>query len=131
MSHLWTADDAGARSDAAILEDLGRRLARERLRLNLTQEELAERAGVSRATVRRLEAGSSTQLANLVRLLRALGLVDRLRLVVDAPPVRPLVELEDERRGRERRRASGTRAAESSGGAATSEPGPWRWGEDR
>jgi transcriptional regulator with XRE-family HTH domain len=48
----------------------------------LTQAQLADRAGVSRGVVRRLEAGDGgVSLENLMRILRALGIVE---LVVDA-----------------------------------------------
>ena len=58
-------------SDAAILKELGDRLARRRLRENLTQAKLAHEAGISKRTLIRLESGESSQLANLIRVLRA------------------------------------------------------------
>ena len=71
-----------------ILEELGERVARHRLNKNLTQEELAEQAGVGTATLKRLEHGSSsTQLSNLISVLRVLGLDQNLELLVpDVPP---------------------------------------------
>ena len=111
-------------TDQEVLAELGRRLARRRLDRNLTQEALAEEAGVSPATLKRIEAGRSSQLQNLIRVLRVLGLVPRLDALVPSPRMRPLEELERERRGRERRRAS-SRARRSE------ETGPWTWGEDR
>jgi transcriptional regulator with XRE-family HTH domain len=48
----------------------------------LTQAQLADRAGVSRGVVRRLEAGDGgVSVENLARILRALGVVE---LMVDA-----------------------------------------------
>ena len=38
-------------TDDAVLEEFGRRLARRRLNLQLTQAKLAEQAGVSKRTV--------------------------------------------------------------------------------
>ncbi len=104
------------------LRELGARLARERLRRNLTQESLAERAGVSRTTVRRLEAGHSTQLANLIRILRALHLARNLHALVPEPILRPMEQLE--RGDRRRRRASSPRARAGS-------PRTWTWGDER
>jgi transcriptional regulator with XRE-family HTH domain len=116
--------------DPDVVAELGRRLARERLRRNLTQEALAEEAGVSRATVKRLEAGHSTQLANLIRILRALGLLANLDLLVPTLPVRPIEEVD--REGRPRRRASPRRdPGDPDGSGERAEPGPWKWGEDR
>ena len=106
--------------DAEVLSLLGRRLAAERLRRNQTQAALAEEAGVSRATIKRLEAGRSTQMTNLVRVLRALDLLANLDALVPPPEVRPLDELE--RGGRVRRRASTRRASETGE--------PWKWGDE-
>ena len=49
-----------------------------RLDAAYSQQELADRAGVSRSAVQSLEAGRGTQLANLIRVLRALGRLDLL-----------------------------------------------------
>lgn len=111
-------EDRGG-SDSDVLARLGERLARERLGRNRTQAELAREAGVSVSTVRRLEAGHSTQLANLIRILRALGLLANLEVLVPEPSRRPLDELE--RRGRERRRASGKAPPPEDG---------WSWGDE-
>ena len=84
-------------TDERALGELGRRLARARLDRNLTQAAMAAEAGVSRSTVSRLEAGESTQLTNLLRILRALGLLQNLDALVPPPTVQPLQMLE--RRG--------------------------------
>ena len=108
--------------DHILLARLGAALARARLERNQTQAELAVEAGVSRATVHRLETGSSTQLGNLIRILRALGLdPDLARLVpnVDGTPLEQLRE----QRGQPRRRR-----ARSRKGAQDREP--WTWGPD-
>ncbi len=110
-------------ADGEVLAELGRRLARSRLDRNWTQTELAQEAGVSRSTVRRLEAGESTQLTNLVRILRALGLLANLDALVPAPEVRPLQMLE--REGRRRQRATGGRRK------STPRDSSWRWGDEK
>jgi transcriptional regulator with XRE-family HTH domain len=46
----------------------------------LTQAQLAERAGVSRGTLTRLEGGDGgVSVENLLRILRALGILDSVR----------------------------------------------------
>ena len=60
-------------TDQQVLAELGDRLAQYRLNRNLTQDQLAREAGVSKRTVVRLENGQSSQMTNLVRVLRALG----------------------------------------------------------
>lgn len=108
--------------DAAILGELGERVARTRLRQNLGQVELAARAGVSRATVQRLEAGNSAQLTHLIRILRALGLTQNLGLLVPAPDSSPLEALD--RGDKPRQRASRKRNPEGNRGSG------WSWGEE-
>lgn len=50
----------------------------------LTQAQLADRAGVSRSTVSRLETGDGgVSLENLLRVLRALGVLDALPRALD------------------------------------------------
>jgi len=107
--------------DEAVLQEIGERIARTRLELNLTQDDAARSAGVSKRTVERLEAGHSVQLGHFLRICRALGLLERLDTFLPEPVPSPIELLRF--RGRERRRASGVRD--------TSSPeGPWRWGED-
>jgi transcriptional regulator with XRE-family HTH domain len=50
----------------------------------VTQAQLAERAGVSRGVVRRLEAGEGgVSIENLLRILRALGIQELLATALD------------------------------------------------
>jgi len=50
----------------------------------LTQSQLAERAGVARDTVRRLESGEEgVSVQSLLRVLRALGLLDNVPRALD------------------------------------------------
>jgi len=108
-------------SDRAILEALGARVARCRLNRNLTQEALAELAGVSRPTVARLELGHSTTLSNLIRVLRALNLVKNLDLLVPEPPISPIQQLKTQKQRR-------LRASRASAVAEQSQP--WKWGDE-
>lgn len=119
-------DITGQLTDTAILRELGARLAATRLGRNLTQAALAEQAGVSKRTLERLESGEvATQLAGFVRVCRALGLIERLDLLVPEPVPSPLAQLKLQ--GRQRRRASGERAKGTRG--AADGPGTWTWGE--
>ncbi|WP_211260714.1 helix-turn-helix transcriptional regulator [Pseudoxanthomonas dokdonensis] len=104
-----------------MLQQLGSRLAAQRLALNLTQAELAEQAGVSKRTLERLEAGAvASQLSTLVRVCRVLGLADNFERLVPAAPSSPLAELKQQ--GGRRQRASGSSVPGSR------KPGkPWRW----
>lgn len=73
-----------SKTDSEILKELGGRLRSYRLQMNLTQAELATRAGVSRTTIRDAELGKDSQLPTLVKFLRALGRLDNLgKLMLD------------------------------------------------
>lgn len=116
-------------TDAAVLAELGSRLERVRLERNVTQEQLAAEAGVSRSTVVRAEAGEPVKTTALVRILRALALAELLDLLVPEPLPSP-IELA-RRQGSPRRRAtSPTRhrppAAEGDGRTQ----GGWSWGDE-
>jgi len=94
-------------SNRAVLELLGSRIQRERLNRNMTQEKLAEKAGVVTRTVRYLEAGRKTTVETLIRVLRALEKLDSLDAFLPEPGISPL-ELA-KLKGRERQRAAGRR----------------------
>lgn len=114
-------------SDAAVLEELGRRLVQVRLEKNLTQAQLAERAEVAKRTVERLEAGRvAPQLAGFVRICRALDLVERFEHLV--PEVAANEAAPADFGGQPRRRASKAgargpaRGAPRGSGAAAAGP---------
>lgn len=112
-------------TDDAVLEALGRRLARRRIDLQLTQAHLAEQAGVSKRTVERIEAGAPAQSVSLVRILRVLGLLKGLDQLIPETGPSPMELLK--RKGKERRRAS---SREVSKGASHRSAETWTWGDD-
>ncbi|MEI4964527.1 helix-turn-helix transcriptional regulator [Aeromonas caviae] len=87
-----------------ISQELGARLKRSRLNLNITQTALAELAGVTRKKVMSAEAGNA-DLVTVAALLRVLGIADQLENFLPQPPLSPvqLAKLH----GRQRQRASG------------------------
>lgn len=112
-------------SEDAVLAELGRRLERHRIERNRTQAELAEEAGIGRATLQRIERGNSVQMTSIVKLLRALKLLSALDAAVPESIAFPIAELEREQR-RARRRARGSRG----GPLPETDEQPWGWGED-
>jgi transcriptional regulator with XRE-family HTH domain len=110
--------DSSEPGDEALQEPLGSRLRGLRLNRNESQEELARRAGVGKATLQRLEEGRSGTIVTLLRVLRALDL-DNLDALVPAVEKSPLAEARGERQTRARAR---TRATET--------PRAWRWGDE-
>lgn len=108
-------------TDQAVLQALGERLARARIDLNLTQAALAERSGVAKRTIERLESGeAATQLSGFVRVCRALGLLDRFETLLPESTPSPMALLKQQ--GRRRQRASGSKAQQAPAKK-------WTWGE--
>ena len=115
--------NSGHGADETAIAELGRSIAGYRVRRNITQQQLAKEAGVSRSTVTRLEAGESVQLSGLVRILQALGLLQRLEDLVPTTEISPMQVLEND--GKLRQRASSARREPEK------EEGGWKWVEDQ
>lgn len=120
-------------TDAAVLAELGSRLARRRLSLQMTQAQLAEQAGIGKRTLERMEAGEASQLDTLVRVLRVLEALAGLDTLLPEAETSPMDLLK--RGGKQRQRASGSRSrnhskhgSKSSGEQSAEEA--WQWGED-
>ena len=91
-------------TDDSILAEMGERVARRRLDLQLTQAALAEQAGVGKRTVERIEAGASAQMSSMIRIYRVLDLLQGLdRMLPEAQPS-PMDLLKN--KGKIRQRAS-------------------------
>jgi transcriptional regulator with XRE-family HTH domain len=78
-------------TDKAILIELGARLRITRLNENITQGDLARRAGVGKSAVRAAEKGGNLTLTNLLRILRALQKLEQIDLLLPETGPSPLV----------------------------------------
>lgn len=107
-------------TDDAVLAELGARIASRRVELQLTQAAVAEQAGIAKRTLERMEAGQTSQLTNLVRVLRVLDAVSGLDRLIPESGSRPMDLLKH--KGKVRQRASGRRAAKVA-------EKPWLWDE--
>lgn len=77
-----------------LAQQLGERLRNCRLRRRLEQTELAARAGLSDRTVRSLEKGAGSSVESLLRVMKALGILEGLEAMVPPEPsVDPLTLL--------------------------------------
>jgi transcriptional regulator with XRE-family HTH domain len=65
------------------LRRIGEQLATWRRLRRLTAAQVADRAGLSRHTVMRLENGEGASLENMLRIARALGVLDSLVAALD------------------------------------------------
>ena len=93
--------------DAAVVSQLGKELRRMRLERNLSQAEVAERAGLDRTTVVKLEAGRAATLQTLVQVLRAMDRLELLDAFHQEPQPTPymLVEAQTQYLKKQRKRA--------------------------
>jgi transcriptional regulator with XRE-family HTH domain len=66
-------------TEKEIRATLALRLRKQRLAKELTLETLAERAGMGRATLQRLETGGDCTFENFIRAVHALGLASELQ----------------------------------------------------
>lgn len=71
------------RAITRTLAQIGAHLATWRRLQRLTAEQVADRAGISRGTLQRLEAGDGASLENTLRVARALGVLDQLAAALD------------------------------------------------
>ena len=70
--------------------ELGRQIRALRLRQNLDQQELADRAGIALNAVKHLESGNGARLRSLIQTLRVLNRVDWLRALAPAVSISPV-----------------------------------------
>lgn len=114
-------------ADDTILTEIGGRIARCRLDLQLTQADVAEQAGVAKRTLERVEAGASAQMLSIVKILRVLDLLSGLDGMIPEGGPKPMDLLK--RKGKLRQRASSSRRYSDQ--ANQPRPGqpdkPWSW----
>ncbi|GHV10379.1 hypothetical protein FACS1894162_4150 [Bacteroidia bacterium] len=77
-------------SNVAVIKAIGSRLKDYRLQKRLTQQNMAERAGVSVFTIAQIEKGHSVSLSMLIPVLRVLRLLDNLDLLLPETSVSPI-----------------------------------------
>ena len=75
----------------ALLQYLGKQMRQMRLNEQLTQQQLADRAGVARSTVVQIESGKSMRMESVVALLRALNKLEILNNFETQALVSPLL----------------------------------------
>ncbi len=108
-------------SDDVLLKEIGERFAARRIQREQTQAGLAEEAGISPSTVTRIEAGKSTDFANVVRVARALGLLANFDALIPEAGPTPMERLVF--RGKRRQRVRQPKRKPSTSR-------PWTWGDE-
>lgn len=82
-------DDIYMLADAIILNRMGNHLKAVRLRQNITQQSLADTAGVSLSSLKKIEKGEIKSFDSFLRILRTLGKLDVLQPLVDEEQLSP------------------------------------------
>ncbi len=93
-------------SNPAIMIEIGKRLKSYRIRKNLSQKELASRAGISVLSVQNLEKGRFVTMVTFISILRMLKLLGNIETLVPELPISPveLLKLKGKTRKRVQKR---------------------------
>jgi transcriptional regulator with XRE-family HTH domain len=110
-------------TDRAVLEEIGQRLAKQRLSMGKNQTELANESGLARRTIQNAEAGQPVQSESLIKILRSLGLLDVLDALLPDQSIRPMDLLK--LKNKERQRVGKKRTPQKPQGGSK-----WEWGEE-
>lgn len=114
-------------ADARMLVLIGSRLIQLRLSRDLTQQQVADEAGIGLRTLQRMEAGEvATRLSGFLGVCRVLGLAGRFEMLLPEIPVSPMDQLK--LHGKKRERASGKKKTVT--GSLREEPSDWKWGDE-
>ena len=76
-------------ADAIILNRIGNHLKTVRLKQNITQQSLADSAGVSLSSLKKIEKGEIGSFDSFLRVLRTLGKLDVFQPLVDEEQLSP------------------------------------------
>jgi transcriptional regulator with XRE-family HTH domain len=82
--------DWNSLSNSEIIIELGSRLKNYRLKKRFTQQELADRAGLSLFTIAQIEKGKPVSFSTLVATLRVLRLLENFELLVLEIEISPI-----------------------------------------
>ncbi|NLV53270.1 MAG: helix-turn-helix domain-containing protein [Bacteroidales bacterium] len=82
-------DDIYMLPDSTILHRIGNRLKTIRLKQNITQQSLADSAGVSLSSLKKIEKGEIRSFDSLLRVLRILGKLDVLQPLIEEEQMSP------------------------------------------
>lgn len=107
----------GVENNEAILQEIGRRIKDTRISFELKQKDLAEKAGISLATVVRIEKGAAVRFDHILNILRVLNCLPNIELMIPEQELRPS-DYFDGRKKRKRVKAM------------REEKTIWKWGDE-
>lgn len=86
---VWVLKINSEIQDKAISAEISSRFRQYRISYPMTRSELAEKSMVSAGTISRFENGSDIGLLNLIKLMKALDLEEKMDLLIPDPQERP------------------------------------------
>lgn len=91
-------------SDSAIVDKIGGFIKEERLKINKTQAQLANEAGLNRWTLSQIENGEAISMISLIQIMRALGILHLLDIFSIKQVISPiqLAKIDQQKRQRAR-----------------------------
>ena len=90
MNHKSYSNNFYSMSDSSIVNEICNGIKQLRLNQNMSQQELANRSGLNRVTMSRMESGRAVSLLTLIQTLRALGKLEILNAFNEEPEISPL-----------------------------------------
>lgn len=84
------------KTDAQVLEILGTRIKERRQQKRYTQEDLAQKAGISTNTLQKIEYGQNPTMTSFIQVLRALDEMEQLEQFLPPVQIRPMEMLLNE-----------------------------------
>lgn len=106
-------------NEKIILAELGQRIKQNRILLNITQVELAEKCGISPSTETRIENGEDSKMSNYIKILSGLNMLSNLDILI--PEVQPdFKALYKQKTSRKRAKPTDKKPAPN-----------WTWDEDK
>ena len=93
------------KTQTEISQELAQRCKALRLQQNLSQEEIADRSGITLSTYRRFEREGCISLERLVSVIHSLGRISDLERILLPSPVNDLDQIEKPKPLRKRSRA--------------------------
>ena len=112
-------------SNQQIEAEMGERIRRRRLDMNISQTELARRAGVARRTITSVENGEGCSLQTLIALVRALRALPWIDQFLPDPEISPMALLV-ESQGKYH-----VKRARKHAGRSRKPAGEWKWGDEK
>lgn len=79
-----------------VLSEVGKRIKSFRKNAKMSQQELADRVGVSRVIISKIERGANTSMTTFLRIIKLFNRIDALEEVLRVPTISPKQRFENE-----------------------------------